>query len=341
MTKEIMDTNEKLSELISVIVPVYKIEPYLDQCIESIVNQTYRNLEIILIDDGSPDRCPEICDSWAGKDSRICVIHQKNSGVSIARNAGIEKATGSYIAFVDSDDFLEPEYIEYLYLALRETGAGLSECGYVRYPDPSEKTFAKRQMSQPVLQTAEEALLLWCRPEQRTSLNLIIWNKLYRRELIGNERFATSFIGGEDVLFTCHIFGKCRRIAQIDNELYHWRNTPGSASKQFPDNTLQSIELLFLAVDYLTQNYPSIATQCKIHMCNIVNGFFYDLQYDSDLANEDDAKKEMISFRRRIRFSIKEWVKCSLRDKIIIICSKEKLVRPYTRFRHFLNRKSS
>ena len=338
MIEEKVSANEIFPELISVIVPVYKVELYLDRCIESIVSQTYRNLEIIMIDDGSPDACPGICDKWAEQDSRIVVIHQKNSGVSRARNAGIERANGAYITFVDSDDFLEPEYIEYLYRALIETGSDLAECGYRRYPNPSEETFARRELSQPVLQTAEEALYLWCCPKQHTSLNLIIWNKLYRRELIGDERFAAEFIGGEDVLFTCHIFGKCRRIARIDHELYHWRNTPGSASKQFPDNTLQSIELLFQAVDYLTKNYPSIATHCKIHMCKIVNGFFYELQNDLTPANETAAKKEMLSFRRRIHFSMKEWIRCSLSDKLIIICSTEILVGPYTRFRHFLNR---
>lgn len=331
-------TCETLAELISVIVPIYKAEPYLDQCIESITNQTYRNLEIILIDDGSPDKCPEICDRWAGKDPRILVIHQKNSGVSAARNAGIERANGAYIAFVDSDDFLEPEYIEYLYRALIETGSDLSECAYVSYPHPSKNTFVKRQLSKPILQTAEEALYLWCRPKPNAPLNIIIWDKLYRRELIGDERFAIEFSGGEDVLFTCHIFGKCRKIACIDNELYHWRNTPDSASKQFPENTLQSMELLFWAFDYLTEHYPSIALHCKIRMCSIVNGFFYILRYGSDLENKAAAKEKMLSFRRKIHFSIKELIRCSLKDKLIIISSGEAIVESYIRFRHFLNR---
>ena len=101
--------------LISVIVPVYKVEPYLNKCIESIVNQTYKNLEIILVDDGSPDNCPAICDSWAEKDSRIKVIHKENGGLSDARNAGMVHATGEYIAFVDSDDYIDPEMYQSLY----------------------------------------------------------------------------------------------------------------------------------------------------------------------------------------------------------------------------------
>ena len=105
-------------DLISVIVPVYKVEPYLDKCVRSIVDQTYQNLEIILVDDGSPDRCGEICDAWAAKDSRIRVIHKENGGLSDARNAGMAVATGKYMGFVDSDDYIAPD----MYRLLLEGG---------------------------------------------------------------------------------------------------------------------------------------------------------------------------------------------------------------------------
>ena len=98
-----------MTGVISIIVPIYKVESYLDECVTSIVNQTYRNIQIILVDDGSPDRCGKICDDWMLKDKRITVIHKENGGLSDARNAGLEKATGDYIAFVDSDDWIEPQ----------------------------------------------------------------------------------------------------------------------------------------------------------------------------------------------------------------------------------------
>ena len=120
-------------DLISVIVPIYNVDKYLDACIESAVSQSYRNIEIILVDDGSTDRCPEICDAWAEKDSRIRVIHKENGGLSDARNKGMASSTGAFISFVDSDDILEPEYIEYLYRAICETGADLSECRYEKF----------------------------------------------------------------------------------------------------------------------------------------------------------------------------------------------------------------
>lgn len=105
---------------ISIIVPIYKVEQFIDKCIDSIVNQSYNNLEIILIDDGSPDRCPEICDEWAKKDSRIKVIHKENGGAASARNAGLEIATGDYIGFVDSDDWIDKDMYEFLIKQLPE-----------------------------------------------------------------------------------------------------------------------------------------------------------------------------------------------------------------------------
>ena len=117
-------------DLISVIVPVYKVEAYLDRCVQSIVDQTYTNLEIILVDDGSPDRCPQMCDEWAKRDARIRVIHKPNGGGAQARNVGLERASGEYIAFVDSDDYLLPGMYEALLCALMQTNCDIAECDY-------------------------------------------------------------------------------------------------------------------------------------------------------------------------------------------------------------------
>ena len=109
--------------MISVIIPIYKVEEYLYDCVTSVINQTYTSLEIILVDDGSPDNCPQMCDDWAKKDSRIRVIHKKNGGLSDARNAGIEISTGEFIAFVDSDDYVENDWLELLFKAITEKNA--------------------------------------------------------------------------------------------------------------------------------------------------------------------------------------------------------------------------
>ena len=114
------------NELVSVIVPVYKVEPYLDRCVASILAQTYPNLEVILVDDGSPDNCPALCDAWAQRDARIRVIHKKNGGQSDARNVGLDAASGAYISFVDSDDYIAENFIETLYDLLHEYHTDIS-----------------------------------------------------------------------------------------------------------------------------------------------------------------------------------------------------------------------
>ena len=125
---------------ISIIVPVYKVEKYLDKCVNSIVGQTYKNLEIILVDDGSPDNCPAMCDEWAQKDSRIKVIHKKNGGLSSARNAGLDACTGDYIGFVDSDDWIEPDMYEYLLNIGMKNNADVSRCEFVIEAENSDIT---------------------------------------------------------------------------------------------------------------------------------------------------------------------------------------------------------
>ena len=122
-----------MNPLISVIIPVYKVEDYLTACVESVLAQTYQTFEIILVDDGSPDNCPQMCDEFAARDSRIRVIHKPNGGLSSARNAGIDGAKGEYLAFLDSDDLWTPLFLERLYRAIGETGADLAVCLFRRF----------------------------------------------------------------------------------------------------------------------------------------------------------------------------------------------------------------
>ena len=134
---------------VSIIIPVYKAEGYLNKCLESVVNQTYQNLEIILIDDGSPDNCPKMCDDWAKKDKRIKVIHKENGGVSSARNCALDKLTGDYICFVDSDDTIHPKYVEILIRNLKEANADISVCSWKKVNDinnPNNKEYKKKQL---------------------------------------------------------------------------------------------------------------------------------------------------------------------------------------------------
>lgn len=170
-------------DLISVIVPVYNMEEYIKQCLDSILNQTYTNLEIIVVDDGSNDGSEKICDDYKNKDSRITVIHQKNSGVSVARNVGLDFCKGKFISFVDPDDYVEPQYIEYLYNSLIENCVDISLCDY-NYVDKNSKITGNEKWDNIDIIHGKELL-----KENRKLINSVVWNKLYSRDIWKNLRF--------------------------------------------------------------------------------------------------------------------------------------------------------
>ena len=161
--------------MISVIVPVYKVEDYLDQCVQSIVSQTYTDLEIILVDDGSPDNCPAICDAWAGRDSRIKVIHKENGGAADARNIGLSYAHGDFIAFVDSDDMIHATMYQRLLEVLLKTKSDIVECEYITF-EGNYTIQPKPIIDSPVCFSTEDALRLHIRDK---AFKQVIWNKLY------------------------------------------------------------------------------------------------------------------------------------------------------------------
>ena len=205
--------------LISVIVPVYRVEKYLERCIGSIVSQTYSNLEILLIDDGSPDQCPQICDSWDKKDARIRVIHQENRGVSAARNAGVAAAKGEFIGFIDSDDFILPEYFETLYLLLTVNQADLSMCKslYVDEDGDAIAAFLLQSSLPAGVYSGREIL------EQGPIYN--VWGILLCAETCKGRRFPENRIYGEDYFYITRLLPSCARIAVTGKKLYHytWR----------------------------------------------------------------------------------------------------------------------
>lgn len=205
-----------MEALISVIVPVYKVEAYLGRCVESILAQTYRNMEILLVDDGSPDRCPQICEEYAAKDPRIRVIHQENKGLSGARNTGIDKARGEYLAFIDSDDKWLPHFLESLYRAMTETGADISQCRW-EYMHGNEilepyDPHAKRECY-----TGREMLAkLYIRTG---AYYVVAWNKLYKASLFENIRYPEGKIH-EDEATTYRLFDLAETCVCVDNALY-------------------------------------------------------------------------------------------------------------------------
>ena len=249
------------SPLISIIIPVYQVEKYLDKCIASVVNQTYTNLEIILVDDGSPDNCPAICDAWKERDPRIKVIHQENGGLSRARNEGLKIATGEFIGFVDSDDWIELNMYRILLDLIVEHDADIAICDSLNESEDSQVTIPISK--QPVIKTytVEEAMkmLLLC----NNMIRINVWNKLYRKNILGNIQFPIGKIF-EDVAWTPQIIGCAKKIILIDTPLYHYFSRPDSLcnnSENLCQKYKDSIELNEQRIHYYRNNYPSLEKQ--------------------------------------------------------------------------------
>lgn len=218
----------KTTPLISVIVPIYQVEAYLEECLDSILNQTYRQLEIILVDDGSPDRCGEICDRYASQDSRIKVIHQTNQGLSAARNAGMDMATGEYISFIDSDDYIAPHFYEKLLEGFKEhPEAKVTACQVFKNEDGKiTPLICNRRHQFPTIHTS-----LWCQDAILGKTYVNVWNKLYQAELLKEIRFCKGRIV-EDVLFMYDFLPICINqqalLLLLPDYLYYYRIRQGS-----------------------------------------------------------------------------------------------------------------
>ena len=215
-----------VNNLVSAIIPVYNTERYLRECLDSLCKQTYSNLEIILIDDGSTDASPAICDEYSVKDSRISVIHNQNAGVSAARNTGLDKAKGKYIAFVDSDDWVEPEYIESLLEALTNYDADAAGFPVTLAWKNRFKQAGKRISDKKIL-TGKEMT------EYALIGNLSIYSVLYKTEYIKGLWFRTDLHFGEDIIFMSEYALKCKLVVYLEKTLYYYRQRCNSAVKTY------------------------------------------------------------------------------------------------------------
>lgn len=209
-------------EKISVIIPVYKVEKFLPDCVDSVLSQTYTNLEVILVDDGSPDRCGAICDEYAEKDSRVKVIHKENGGQGSARNRGLDAATGDYIAFVDSDDWIDPDMYEVLLKLLLEHDADIAEASYRFYrPWKTENKTLECPNTQKVFVWEAEEILerFYFGPDLFSDVAVMVWNKLYKASLLRDLRFREGFIY-EDSEFMPRVLYACKKLVKYDRSVY-------------------------------------------------------------------------------------------------------------------------
>lgn len=250
-----------MTDIVSVIVPVYKVEKYLDRCVESIVNQTYKNLEIILIDDGSPDKCPQMCDEWAKKDERIKVIHKQNEGAGLSRNVGIENSTGKYICFFDSDDYINLHTIEKCMSAVNEHGSDMVLFGAadVDYNGNILKnidfnigdTYLKNNAITEVL--LPELISHDFRKVEGNDLVFSLWTVFVSTELIKNNNLlflSEKEIFSEDSYFLLELYSKVKSVAIIPEGLYyHFINTASLSHSYDKERNKRLGDFLKLSLD--------------------------------------------------------------------------------------------
>lgn len=276
-----------MDKLLSIIVPVYKVEKYLKRCLDSILAQTYKNIEIILIDDGSPDNSGAICDEYALKDNRIRVFHIDNNGVSSARNFGLKKAKGEYIGFVDSDDYIAPEMYEVLVNNLEENNADISICGFSQ--EDKHGVFHRywKEDITTTLSTIEQIECLLVNRYYRCS----IWDRIYKKEVLSNVSFHRDIKIYEDMLFDYEAIKNSKKAVYTSTPYYYYcENDSNSAARSpFSDTKMDIIKVCKIIYDDINNNYPELRKTAKNAFVRN-NIMCAQLAVPSGYDNEDNLK---------------------------------------------------
>jgi len=240
----------KHNHKVSVIVPIYNVEPYLDRCVKSIVNQTHKNLEIILVNDGSPDRCPQICDEWQKRDDRIKVIHKTNGGIASARNTGLDNAAGDFISFIDSDDFITDNFIETLYNLCAEYNCDIAQCNFIKVYNDDIIPCAQ-----------EDNIRVFSNIEMLHNIynelyvpTIVPANKLYKKHLFESIRYPTGNTHDDEA--TIHkVIHRAGKIAVSEKKMYmYYQNSGGAILSKYNRKRLGYIEALEDRIQYFSDN---------------------------------------------------------------------------------------
>lgn len=258
--------------LISVVVPIYNVEMYLERCIDSIRQQTYSKLEIILVDDGSLDNCGAICDRYKEKDNRIKVVHKKNGGLSDARNVGITVAQGEYLTCIDSDDFVSPYFVENLWDAAKEYNCDIATSWFVKYCEGDNVPLTNKLKLEKVQVLDRESFyekLLY-----QDGVEVSAWGKLYRRNLFRGVEYPVGKLY-EDIATTYLLVEKVNKIAVIPNiDYFYFQRTTSIAQEKFTVKKLDAIEHMSNFRKFIVVNYPMLkeAAECRYFstVCNIL-----------------------------------------------------------------------
>lgn len=302
-----------MDKKISVIVPIYNVEQYLKKCIDSIVNQTYKNLEIILVNDGSLDNSGKICDEYAKNDDRIKVIHKNNGGLSDARNAGLEVITGDFISFIDSDDWIDLDNYEVMIKNIIKYNADMAvtNINYVykdrfkhKYNEEKIRTFNK-----------EEAM-----GELITGglIQPVVWNKLYKKEIIDDMKFKVGKLN-EDEFFTYKICSRAEKIIYIPNVLYQYRQRRNSIMGTYSLKRLDGVEALCERMKFIKCKFPQLYSQEKLIFCYACI-YHYQMLLKNNIEDKN-AKELLINYRKSIKFCKNDFKNYNFKDNSYIFLS--------------------
>ena len=307
---------------ITVIIPVYNVEKYLDKCVQSVMNQTYTNLEIILVDDGSPDNCPKMCDDFAKGDSRIRVIHKQNGGLSDARNAGIDIATGEYLMFVDSDDYIAPTMVEKLYTALKTANADISICNFFYVGESNGDDYSERNTNLPIKNEviASESVLKNKSQKDKPWYWIVVWNKLYKKEVFENIRFQVDKLHEDEYIFH-EIFFNANRIACISDGLYYYVQRKDSImGNKMNYKRLDATEALLLRCNaYMCKcGYEKIAVRELLSAASKFHGYYCSSHAVIDEKHKSRNIELQREFRILFRKMLRKKIKISVHDFIKI-----------------------
>lgn len=239
--------------MISIVIPVYNVEKYLRRCVDSVLSQTYKDIEIILIDDGSKDKSGKICDEYEKKDSRVRAIHKENGGLSSARNRGIEEAQGEYIGFVDSDDYIDNDMYEVLYDELQKENADIAMCGL--YDCYEGEKFTSNTVRERVVLNSEEAIKM-VMEAKKTSVTAV--NKLYRKEIFRELRYPINKLS-EDAFVIVDVLMKAKTIVFISDQKYYYVHRKNSITTSgFKEKDLNVLEAYSRNKEIIEEYYPAL-----------------------------------------------------------------------------------
>ncbi len=288
---------------VSVIVPVYNVEPYLRRCIDSLMNQTLQNIEIILVDDGSTDRSGNICDEYATKDSRICVIHQQNAGLSEARNAGIDRARADYLMFVDSDDWVESEFCGKPLMIAEERQADLVMFQFRRILNGKEVKRRRNSIDEGIKTQAEAFDLI------QSTVGMAAWNKLYHRDLFRRNRYPKGK-NYEDVFLTPILVHEAKRIVYTPAVFYYYQKRTGSITTDLSaKNAQDQYDSKTLTAQHLMEwGYPSLSEKyLQLNMLGFVSKGWKSSELNNKCSQYLRGLKHCpshFSFKQRIQFHL-------------------------------------